>query len=448
MDPAAEHVYTPSELNREVKLHLEMGFPRVLVEAEISNLSRPASGHLYFSLKDDKAQLRCAMFRSAAGRSRVRPENGMKVLARGRVSLYEARGDFQMIVDGLEDAGEGLLQRRFEELKQKLEAEGLFDPARKLDLPSCPSRIALVTSPSGAAVRDLLHVLQRRWPVARIRIYPVPVQGVEAPQAICYAIDAANRHDWAEILIVGRGGGSLEDLMAFNDESVARAVSRSSIPVISAVGHETDFTICDFVADLRAPTPSAAAELAAPDQAVFKLAFARAGRQLHRRISDRLHQESQRLDHLAHRLRQRHPARQLSEQSRQLNSLASSLTSGMKQDVKERRLQLTHLQLRLSAQSPDRKLAELSNRVDWALAAFQRLASAAVESRHLKLAQLARTLNAVSPLETIARGYAVASDTETGELISSVSQITPGDRVTTRLADGSFDSTVDSVKKF
>ncbi len=445
MDPVAEHVYTPSELNREVKLHIEMGFPRVLVEAEISNLSRPASGHLYFSLKDDKAQLRCAMFRSAAGKSRIHPENGIKVLARGRISLYEPRGDFQLIVESLEDAGEGLLQRQFDELKRKLEAEGLFDPALKQKLPPCPSKIALITSPSGAAVRDLLHVLERRWPVARVRIYPVAVQGAEAPQAIRGALEAANRHDWAEVLIVGRGGGSMEDLMAFNDESVARAVSGSSIPIISAVGHETDFTICDFAADLRAPTPSAAAELATPDQAVFQLAFARVGRQLRRRIGDRLQQESQRLDHLGHRLRQRHPARQLAEQSRQLKALASSLKSGMRQSLKVRQLQLSQLQLRLSARSPERQLTELSGRVGQAFAALRRLTSLAVESRRSKLAQLARTLNAVSPLETIARGYAIASQAETGEVISSVSQLEPGDRVTTRLADGSFDSTVDSI---
>ena len=266
MDRAAEHIYTPTELNREVKLHLEMGFSRILLEAEVSNLSRPASGHQYFTLKDERAQVRCAFFRSAAARSGVRLENGMQVLARGRISLYEARGDFQMIVDSVQEAGEGALLRQFEELKKKLEGEGLFDAARKRPLPPFPRRIGLLTSPRGAAVRDILHVLQRRWPLAQVRLYPVLVQGDGAPAEIRKALAAANRHGLAELLICGRGGGSLEDLVAFNDEGVARAVYDSGIPIVSAVGHETDFSICDFVADLRAPTPSAAAELATPDQ--------------------------------------------------------------------------------------------------------------------------------------------------------------------------------------
>ena len=238
MTQTSEQIYTPSELNREIRIHLEMGFPRILLEAEISNLARPASGHLYFSLKDDKAQIRCAMFRSSAGRMGIAVQNGMKVLARGRISLYEQRGDYQLIVDSMQDAGEGILQRQFEELKKKLDAEGLFDPAHKQKLPPYPARIGLITSSSGAAVRDLLHVLDRRWPVAQVRLYPVLVQGNEAPAEIRSAIESANEHGWAESLIIGRGGGSLEDLEAFNDETVARAVFASSIPVVSAVGHE------------------------------------------------------------------------------------------------------------------------------------------------------------------------------------------------------------------
>ena len=217
MDRAAEHVYTPTELNREVKLHLEMGFSRILLEAEVSNLSRPASGHQYFTLKDDRAQVRCAFFRSAAARSSVRIENGMQVLARGRISLYEPRGDFQMIVDSVQQAGEGALLRQFEELKKKLETEGLFDAARKRPLPPFPRRIGLVTSPRGAAVRDILHVLGRRWPLSRVRLYPVLVQGDGAPAEIRKAIRAANRHGWAELLICGRGGAWQPCLLEFDD---------------------------------------------------------------------------------------------------------------------------------------------------------------------------------------------------------------------------------------
>ena len=221
---SAEQFYTPSELNREIKLHLEAGFPRVVIEAEISNLARPASGHLYFSLKDERAQIRCAMFRSAASRMGIRPENGSKVIARGRISLYEPRGDYQFIADSMQDAGEGILQRQFEELKRKLEAEGLFSAGLKQELPPYPEHIGIVTSPSGAAVRDLLHVLERRWPVAAIRLYPVRVQGIEAPAEIRSAVEAANRQAWADLLIVGRGGVSVLDIGAFNDVALARSV--------------------------------------------------------------------------------------------------------------------------------------------------------------------------------------------------------------------------------
>ncbi len=445
MEAAADHVYTPSELNREIKLHLEAGFPRLLLEAEISNLARPASGHLYFSLKDERAQVRCAMFRSAVARSGMRPENGMMVTARGRVSMYEARGEYQFIVDGMQEAGEGLLQRQFEELKKKLETEGLFDPARKKPLPAYPARIALVTSPSGAAVRDLLHVLERRWPAARVRLYPVLVQGEEAPGEIRAAIGAANRHAWADVLIAGRGGGSLEDLWAFNDESVARAVSESAIPVVSAVGHETDFSICDFVADLRAPTPSAAAELVTPDQAVLKESFHRVGRQLEQRVQNRLQQNAQKLDHAAHRLQQRHPDTRLREQARQLAGLSGRLKTGMQRAVREKQAELGQLDRRLAAQRPDRKLAELTARVDGLRKAMDRQLSGALETARTRVANLARTLHAVSPLETIGRGYAVITSGE-GEVVSRTAQVKTGDAVTAQVSDGYIDLSVEKVR--
>ena len=446
MNSSAEHVYTPSELNREAKLHLEAGFPRILLEAEISNLSRPPSGHLYFTLKDSRAQIRCAMFRSSASRTRVRAENGMNVLARGRISLYEPRGDYQFIVEGLQEAGEGALQRRFEELKNKLDAEGLFDAAHKQQLTPYPSRIGLITSPGGAAVRDLLHVLERRWPVAQVRLYPVMVQGVEAPAEICRAIEAAGRQGWAEALIVGRGGGSLEDLMAFNEETVARAVFACQIPVISAVGHETDFSICDFVADLRAPTPSAAAELATPDQTVLKEAFARHYRQLQRRIQDRVLRDTQRLDHVSHRLQQQHPANRLAEQLRRVESLGGSLQKNMQRFLADRSLKLETLSRRLKVHQPDRKLADLLVRVNTALHSIERLTNNAIKSKHDKLGDLARTLHAVSPLETMGRGYAIVTSGESGKLISSISQAVSGDDVFARLKDGSLECTVKSVR--
>lgn len=443
----AEHVYTPSELNREVRLHLEMGFPRILVEAEISNLSRPTSGHFYFTLKDDKAQIRCALFRSAAVRQDVRLENGMQVLARGRISLYEPRGDFQLILDSVQTAGEGALQRQFEELKKKLQAEGLFDASHKRTLPPYPGRIGLVTSPRGAAVRDILHVLGRRWPLAKVRLYPVLVQGSGAAAEIRGAIEAANRHGWAELLIVGRGGGSLEDLLAFNDEAVARAVFASAIPVVSAVGHETDFSICDFVADLRAPTPSAAAELAAPDQAVLRETFARAQRQLSRRMQGRIQHVNQRLDHLAHRLQQRHPAARLADQARRLQALKAALQRNVRRLLETRALRLDTLKQRLATRRPDRTLAALGERVGAARRSLDRLALEAVRARRQRLRELARTLHAVSPLEVIGRGYAVITAAVTGSVVSSVAQLKQGDRLEARLADGSLLCTVDSIRE-
>lgn len=446
MDRAAEHVYTPTELNREVRLHLEMGFPRILIEAEISNLSRPASGHQYFTLKDERAQVRCAFFRSAAARSGVRLENGMQVLARGRISLYEPRGEFQMIVDSVQEAGEGALLRQFEELKKKLEAEGLFDAARKRPLPPFPRRIGLITSPRGAAVRDILHVLGRRWPISRVRLYPVLVQGDGAPAEIRKAIRAANRHGWADLLICGRGGGSLEDLMAFNDEAVARAVHDSDIPVVSAVGHETDFSICDFVADLRAPTPSAAAELATPDQLVLRESFGRTARQLLRGVQERLQREGQRCDHLAHRLQQRHPAKHLEEQARRLAAAHAALQKSMRRLVDIRGLQVEGIARRLAAQQPSRRLEALRQRLTAAHRTLQRQAHQALRSRRRHLQELARTLEAVSPLATIGRGYAVLTASETGELVSSVTRTRRGAAVTAQLEDGWLDCTVDDIR--
>ena len=447
MDSAAEHVYTPTELNREVRLHIEAGFARIALEAEVSNLSRPASGHLYFTLKDERAQVRCALFRSAASRSGVRLENGMQVLARGRVSLYEPRGDFQLIVDSVQEAGEGALLRQFEELRKKLEGEGLFDPARKRPLPRYPRRIGLVTSPRGAAVRDILQVLERRWPLARVRLYPVLVQGAEAPAEIRAALLAANRHRWAEVLICGRGGGSLEDLMAFNDESVARAVHASDIPVVAAVGHETDFSICDFVADLRAPTPSAAAELVTPDQYALRETFERHGRQMRRRIEDRMQREAQRVDHLAHRLRQRHPATRLADQRRRLNAHRAQLTRSVRQVLEARGLRLQGAARRLAAQQPGRRLATLRERLEAARRNLRRGTEEALRARRRHLQELARTLQAVSPLATIGRGYAVLTATGTGELVSSIDQTSAGASVTAELRDGWLDCTVQNVRR-
>jgi len=439
------HVYTPSELNLEVRLHIEAGFPRIMLEAEISNLSRPASGHLYFSLKDDKAQVRCAMFRAAAVRCAIPLNNGGKVLARGRVSLYEARGDFQFIVEEMWDAGAGKLQHQFEQLKKKLEAEGLFEASRKKALPRYPLRIGIITSPSGAVLHDIRHVLQRRWPVAEIRLYPVPVQGVAAPPAIVDALNKANRATWAEVIILGRGGGSLEDLQAFNEETVARAVAASSIPVISAVGHETDFSICDFVADLRAPTPSAATELATPDQAQLRTSLSRYVRVFQQQLQSQLQRRMQQLDYLAHRLAQCDPALRLHEQAIHLGKLEASLERAARNRVKETQVRLSGLATRLHLQHPQGMLDAYRLRVQTGRRGAERLLFQNLQRSRSRLNELGRTLHAVSPLATMGRGYAVLFAAKSGALVTKATQVTPGGALAAQLADGRLHCIVEHI---
>jgi exodeoxyribonuclease VII large subunit len=442
---STSHVYSPSELNREIKLHLEAGFPRLLVEGEISNLSRPASGHLYFSLKDESAQLRCAMFRPAVTRSGLQLQNGMKVVARGRISLYEARGDFQLIVEAVRDAGEGALQRAFEALKQKLQDEGLFDPQRRRPLPAYPLRIGVITSPSGAAIRDITQVLQRRWPVAEIRVYAAAVQGTEAPAELRAALARANREAWAELLILGRGGGSLEDLQAFNDEALARAVAASGLPVISAVGHETDFSICDFVADLRAPTPSAAAELATPDGAQVRAALARFERMLVQRMLSGLQQRMQHFDHLAHRLAQRDPALRVREQAARLNALSAALIRLAARRIRDLAGRAQQAEQRLRRQHPQRRLDESRARVDALAGAVRRHTDRELQRGQRRLRDLARTLHAVSPLATLERGYAALWEADSGRVLTSARAVVAGARLDAQLADGRLRCSVLSV---
>ncbi len=399
-DRQAGNIYTPSELNHEARLHLEAGFGRIWIEGEISNMSRPASGHMYFSLKDDKAQINCALFRSNTYGMGFKPENGMLVRAHGRVSLFEARGNYQLIADSLVRSGEGLLRAKFELLKNNLAAEGLFDESQKKSLPTFPLRIAVVTSPTGAALRDILNILDRRWPLARVRVYGVPVQGNEAAPAIVDALAAVNEHNWAQVIVTGRGGGSLEDLWAFNEESVARAVYASDLPVVSAVGHEVDFSISDFVADLRAPTPSAAAELISPDQRVLKENLNTLSNRLQQRSLYLLQHLSQKLDNLSHRLRQQHPGQRLAQ----------------------------HYKI----------LQQASHRLHLAGARI-------IPERRRTLQDLARTLNAVSPLPTLARGYAIVTDADSGTAISSVKDVKPKQALVTQLRDGQIQSTVKGV---
>lgn len=403
-------VYRPAELNREVRLHIEAGFPRLWLSGEISNLARPASGHLYFTLKDERAQIRCALFKGNASGMGFRPENGMQVLVRGRLSLYEPRGDYQLIADGMLEAGAGALARAFEALKKKLDDEGLFDKAHKQALPRWPERISIVTSPSGAAIRDILQTLQRRWPRAKVRIYPSQVQGEGAPAELIRALSAADRHGFGQVILLTRGGGSLEDLWAFNDEGLARAIHACSTPIISGVGHETDFTIADFVADLRAPTPTAAAVAATPDGPELLVQLGRQESRLSRAVEQILQRQMQRLDHADQRLRQQHPERKLDELARRRGELDRRGELAIRQQLSARQRLLQGLEARLAARHPARQLDPLKRQVDALQARLKRAGRQMLQTREQKLAATARALNNVSPLAVLERGYAVVRD--------------------------------------
>ncbi|GMU70235.1 MAG: exodeoxyribonuclease 7 large subunit [Steroidobacteraceae bacterium] len=394
---AERNVYTVSRLNREVRLLLEQGIPGVWVEGEISNLARPSSGHWYFSLKDRDAQIRCAMFRQRNGSLKFQPNDGMAVLARGRVSLYEPRGDFQLIVEHLEEAGLGALQREFERLRDKLAAEGLFDEAVKRPLPAAPRRIGVVTSPTGAALRDILHVLARRFAPAAVLIYPTPVQGKAAVPGLLAALGHAARRAECDVLIVARGGGSLEDLWAFNDEQVARAIRAMPMPVVTGIGHEIDFTIADFAADLRAPTPSAAAQHAVPDGLAWQQAFARLGQRFRAGGSRAVRDAAATLAGLAQRLRLASPTMRVAQATQRMDELEARLTLAMR---------------------------------------------AALARAQQQLESASRTLDAVSPLATLERGFAVVTRADSGALVTDAATLAVGERLLTRLASGQFHSRV------
>jgi exodeoxyribonuclease VII large subunit len=407
--PAARErqVLTPSTLNALARELIEGSFPLVWIEGELSNVARPASGHLYFTLKDASAQVRGAMFKPRSSLLRFKPTDGLRVLVRTRVSLYEARGEFQLIVEHMEEAGEGALRRQFEQLKAKLAAEGLFDTARKRALPRLPRRIGILTSPTGAAVRDVISVLRRRLPLVEVEILPVPVQGEAAPAQITAMLEAAGRAGRHDVLLLTRGGGSLEDLWAFNDEALARAIAASPVPVVSAVGHEVDFTIADFVADLRAPTPSAAAELLVPDGAELARELARHGQRARAAIERRLRGLSQRTD-LAHaRLAALQPARRLALIAARLDGLRTRLAAAPRAQLQQHSQQLALARARLESRHPRASLALRGQTLASLRQRLIAVASDTTEAPRRRLALVVRALNTVSPLATLSRGYAI-----------------------------------------
>lgn len=433
-DPARD-VLTPSQLNTLARDLLESAFPLVWVEAELGNVTRPASGHLYFTLKDARAQVKCAMFKPKSQLLKFVPREGLRVLGRGRLTLYEARGDYQLVMDHLEEAGEGALRRAFDELKAKLAAEGLFDAERKRELPAHVRRLGVITSPSGAAVRDVLSVLSRRFPLLQVDVLPVPVQGETAAAQITAMLKRAAASGRYDVLLLTRGGGSLEDLWAFNDEQLARAIVASPVPVVSAVGHETDFSLADFAADLRAPTPSVAAELLVPDRNDLARHLENVQRRLSALQLQTLRQAMQRADRAVLRLQALRPQARLQLLQRRQQDAHRRLESAWREQLERRRAVLRHAAAVLRATQPRRRLALLRERLQSLGSRPQAAIARELQRDALKLRGLARSLEGVSPLATVARGYSILTDAK-GRLVRSVSQVEAGDAVDARLGDG------------
>ncbi len=434
---------TVSELNRQARNLLEVSFMQILVTGEISNFSAPSSGHWYFTLKDDKAQVRCAMFRNRNMFLSKRPQNGDAVTLHAKVSLYEGRGEFQLIAESLQAAGEGALRLAYEELKTKLLKEGLFDDKHKRPIPRLPKAVGIVTSPTGAAIRDILSVLKARFASIPVFVFPVPVQGKEAAPAIVKAIQNANKCQICDVLIVGRGGGSLEDLWAFNEEPVARAIAVSDIPIVSAVGHETDFTIADLVADWRAPTPSAAAEKVSPDFHDWLDRFQQLQLRMERQMSRQLRQRSEQVESL--RLRLKHPGRRLQELAQRLDEQESRLRRSMGATLTQRQDRLNNTFQRLQLIHPEKKILLYREKLALAQSQLTRATKVLIDQKRQSLAKTAALMDGVSPLATLSRGYSITCS-ESGDILRSHSQVKVGDKVVSRLHDGELLCSVEASK--
>ncbi|PIJ52304.1 exodeoxyribonuclease VII large subunit [Erwinia sp. OLTSP20] len=439
--PPSGTIFTVSRLNTTVRQLLEQEMGQVWLNAEISNFSQPASGHWYFTLKDDAAQVRCAMFRNSNRRVTFRPQHGQQVLVRATLTLYEPRGDYQLIIESMQPAGEGLLQQQFEQLKQRLGAEGLFNAEHKQRLPEPARRLGVITSASGAALHDILHILQRRDPSLPVIIYPTLVQGAAAPASIVAAIERANLRNECDVLILGRGGGSLEDLWSFNDERVARAIFASRLPLISAVGHETDVTIADFVADLRAPTPSAAAELVSRNQTDLLRQLQGQQQRLEMALDYYLARQRQHYTKLAHRLQHQHPQLRLARQQSTLLQLQRRLNDALQRQLRRATQQQERIAQRLNAQQPLPHISRLQQRLQQQYYQLSQAIGQQLGNRRQHFATLAGQLEGVSPLATLARGFSVTT-TADDKVVKKVRQLKTGDTLKTRLDDGWVESQV------
>ena len=437
----ADNIYSVSQLNQSVRLMLENQLGAVWLTGEISNFSQPVSGHWYLSLKDENAQVRCAMFRMKNLRVSFRPTNGMQVLVRANVSLYEPRGDYQLIIESMHLAGEGLLMQQFEALKLKLAAEGLFAQHLKKNLPHFSKAVGIITSKTGAALQDILHILQRRDPSLKIIIYPTAVQGKDAATEIAQMIELANQRQEVDVLIVGRGGGSLEDLWCFNEEMVARAIFHSHLPVISAVGHETDVTIADFVADVRAPTPSAAAELVSRNQTELLQQLQYRRQRLEIALDRLFAEKQQKLKHLSLRLHNQHPQAQLRIQQQLITQLSHRLQQSLRHRWQKTAENLTALSMRLyknplplRLQQYEQQLAQLKVRLNSHM-------NLTLSLQQKQLAHLCGKLDSLSPLKVLARGYSITQNQQ-NLTIRSMKDVNVSEQIKTRLPDGDIISQV------
>ena len=439
--PTDKTVLSVSQLNQRVKQLLETELALIWISGEISNLTQHVSGHWYFTLKDNRAQVKCAMFKAYNRYLRWQPRAGQQVLLRAQVSLYENRGDFQLIVEHMEQSGHGALQQAYEKLKLKLKQEGLFEQSLKKPLPQFPRHIGVISSPNGAAIHDIISVLKRRYSIAPVTIVPVAVQGETAAGEMIQALQKAQACNLFDVIIIARGGGSLEDLWAFNDEQLARAIAACPIPIVSAIGHEIDFTIADFVADVRAPTPSASAEIVTPDMNEWRQTLDNLHHRLVMRLQQTLSQRRKQLHHLYKRLR--HPGERIKLQQQQLHLLKNRLQKAMEYNLSMQRQKLTEKQWRLEQQHPQKLLASLRQSVADKQLRGETAIRQLLQDRRQSLARLSQLLDTVSPLRTLQRGYAIVTDRDQ-QIIYNSETLAEGDIIETRLASGHV---VSEVKK-
>ncbi len=431
------HIFTVHALNTEVRQVLEQGFGSIWLVGEISNFAAPNSGHWYFTLKDERAQIKAAMFRNANQRVRIRPQHGMQVLVRAKLTVYEPRGDYQLIIEHMEDAGAGLLQQQYEQLKAKLTAAGLFAPEHKQPLPDSIKRVGVLTSPTGAAVRDILAVMKRRDPSVEVIVYPSAVQGQHATAELLHMLQRACERDEVDVLIIARGGGSLEDLWCFNDENFAYALHSCPLPTISAIGHEVDFTIADFVADVRAPTPSAAAELVTRDQRENIQAIKHLEHRLTRTWQQQIAFWQQHRLHLVNRLLQQDPQRQLQLNHQRLDELQLRAQTAIKRQLADQGRVSDNLLTRMQTVHPQRALAPAQQLLQQLQQRAQMAISHQLKQHRQQFAATTQSLHMVSPLQTIQRGYAVVQN-ESGDVIRDPQQLKANEAFTVKVAKGDF----------